>query len=300
MTKTAVILGCGYTGKALACQLRAQGYEVRGSTRNRANARALEALGIAPVLLDTARPETLAGFADGAALVFDMIPPRNTRGAQGEEFYEDDTHALIRACAGAQIEKFVYLGSTAVYGNSDGAEIDEETPVSPASPRARARVEAEEALSHAHRRDGFPAVIVRAPGIYGPGRSLAHRIRRGGYRVPGAGRNYVNRIHVHDLAQALLAAALRGRPGALYLASDDCPEQARAIADFCAKLLGLPPPPAQTADEAARAMSPSNAAMMWGNKRLSNRRIKEELGVVLRYPSYREGIPASIEQIERS
>ena len=141
---------------------------------------------------------------------------------------------------------------------------------------------------------------MRAPGIYGPGRSLAHRIQRGAYRVPGKGDNYLNRIHVDDLAEVLAAAAMRGRPGAIYLATDDRPEQARVLADFCAGLLGLPPPPSVDREEAARTMGESNLAMLQGDKRLSNRRIEEELGVTLRYPTYREGIPATLEPEDRS
>ena len=294
MTQSAIILGCGFTGKALARLLRERGYRVRGTTRDPAKARALEDLGIEPLILDTARPATLSGFSGEGAVVFDMIPPRNLKAAPGPEVFKDDTRAVIRACASARLHKFVYLGSTAIYGKTDAAWVDEETPISPATPRARARQAAEQAILEAQRGGEFPGVIVRAPGIYGPGRTLADRIRRGGYRVPGDGRNFVNRIHVDDLARILLAASERGRPGTVYLAADDCPERARVVADFCASLLGLPPPPSIDPDEAARRMGESNFAMTWGDKRLRNRRIKEELGVVLRYPSYREGIPASL------
>lgn len=293
--QSAIILGCGFTGKVLARLLRERDYRVRGTTRDPAKGRALEDLGIEPLILDTARPETLSGLTGESAMVFDMIPPRELKAASGPEAFEDDTRDVIRACASARLHKFVYLGSTAIYGKTDAAWVDEETPVSPDSPRARARQAAEQALLEAHRRESFPGVIVRAPGIYGPGRTLADRIRRGAYRVPGDGRNFVNRIHVADLAQILLAAAERGRPGAVYLATDDCPERARRVADFCASLLGLPPPPSVDPDEAARTMGASDFAMIRGDKRLRNRRIKEELGVVLRYPSYREGIPASLE-----
>lgn len=295
--KAAIILGCGYTGKRLARMLAGRGVRVRGTTRDAARAGAIRKAGAEPVILDTAKAVSLERLADGVDVVFDMIPPRRIAeggGGAGEERFEDDTPALIRACAGARIEKFVYLGSTGVYGVVEGEWIDEDTPVNPGSPRARARQAAEQALLAAWSRDGFPAVIVRAPGIYGPGRTLAHRIQRGAYRVPGDGGNFLNRIHVEDLAQVLLAAALRGRPGRIYLATDDRPERARVLADFCADLLGLPPPPSVGAAEAARAMGESNLAMLQGDKRLSNRRIREELGVVLRYPTYREGIPASL------
>lgn len=301
--KAAMILGCGYTGKRLARLLRDQGVRVRGTTRDASRAGAIREAGAEPVILDTTDAASLPGLAEGVDVVFDMIPPRRIEGRAGPggdaagngERFEDDTAAIIAACAGSRLEKFVYLGSTAVYGEVDADWVDEETPVNPVSPRARARHAAEQALLEAHARRGFPAVIVRAPGIYGPGRSLAHRIRRGRYRVPGKGHNYLNRIHVDDLARILEAAASRGRPGAIYLAADDRPEQARVLADFCAGLLGLPPPPSIDDAEAARAMGESNLAMLQGDKRLSNRRIREELGVALRYPTYREGIPAALE-----
>lgn len=304
-----MILGCGYTGKRLARLLCGEGVRVRGTTRDASRAAAISEVGAEPVILDTTDAVSLSGLAEGVDVVFDMIPPRRVEGEGGsggaggpgdEERFEDDTAAIIAACAGARLDRFVYLGSTGIYGEVAGDWIDEETPVNPATPRARARQAAEEAIRAAHARDGFPAVIVRAPGIYGPGRSLAHRIKRGAYRVPGKGDNYLNRIHVDDLAQTLVAAALRGRPGAIYLATDDQPEQARVLANFCAGLLGLPPPPSVQRSEAARTMGESNLAMLQGDKRLSNRRIKEELGVTLRYPTYREGIPASLAPGDRS
>jgi len=294
--RAAVILGCGFTGKVLARALREAGVPVCGTTRGPESAEALVALGIEPRVLDTRRPETLAGIAAGMDVVFDLIPPQPLHAVGEPERFADPTADLIRACEGEGVRKFVYLGSTAIYGTVDAGWVDEDTPVHPASPRARARLEAERSLLHAHRERGFPAVIVRAPGIYGPGRTLAHRIRRGTYRVPGDGRNYVNRIHVEDLARVLLAAAARGREGAVYVAGDDCPERARVVADFCAALVGMPPPPSIDPAEAARTMGESDFAMTRGSKRIRNTRIKEELGALLRYPSYREGIPAALAQ----
>jgi nucleoside-diphosphate-sugar epimerase len=293
--RSAIILGCGFTGRVLARLLIDRGVRVRGTTRHAEGADALARIGAEHALLDTARPGTLVGFAREMEIVFDMIPPLRTRSRSGGEAFADPTADLIRASEGAGIRRFVYLGSTAVYGSADADWVDEETPVRPDSPRARARHAAEESLRAAHRERGFPSVIVRAPGIYGPGRTLVDRIRRGAYRVVGDGRNYMNRIHVEDLAAGLLAAAERGREGATYVVSDDCPERARVVADFCAALVGAPPPPSMDPAEAARAMGGSTLAMLRGNKRLCNRRMKEELGVVLRYPSYREGIPASLE-----
>jgi len=271
-----------------------QGVAVRGTTRSEEGAAALVRLGIEPRVLDTARPETLEGFARGMDVVFDMIPPRPLHAPEEPERFADPTGDLIRVCEGEGIRKFVYLGSTAIYGTVDAEWVDEDTPVRPSSPRSLARLEAEQAVLFAHRERGLPGVIVRAPGIYGPGRTLAHRIRRGAYRVPGAGENYVNRIHVEDLARVLLAAAERGRDGAIYVAGDDCPARARVVADFCAALVGIPPPPSIDPAEAARAMGESDFSMTQGNKRIRNARIKEELGVRLRYPSYREGIPAAL------
>ncbi len=292
--RAAVILGCGFTGMVLARVLREAGVLVRGTTRSPDSAAALAALGVEPRVLDTYRPETLAGIAAGMDAVFDLIPPRPLHARGEPERFADPTADLIRACEGEGIRKFVYLGSTAIYGAVDAEWVDEDTPVHPASPRARARLEAEQSLLRAHEERGFPAVIVRAPGIYGPGRTLAHRIRRGTYRIPGGGQNYVNRIHVEDLARVILAAAERGREGAVYLAGDDCPERARVVADFCAALVGKPPPRSIDPAEAARTMGESDLAMTQGSKRLRNTRIKEELGARLRYPSYREGIPAAL------
>ena len=292
--KAAVILGCGFTGRVLARMLLDQGVRVRGTTRSEMDAEALARLGIEARVLDTVLPETLEGIAVGMETVFDMIPPVRVSPPGDPEYFVDLTAHLIRACEGEAIRRFVYLGSTAIYGSVDAEWVDEETPVHPTSPRARARLDAEQAVLRAHRERGFPGMIVRATGIYGPGRTLAHRIRRGAYRVPGDGQNYVNRIHVEDLSRVLVAAAERGREGAIYVAADDCPERARVVADFCAGLVGIPPPPSIDLAEASRVMGESDLAMTMGNKRIRNARIKEELGVRLRYPSYREGIPAAL------
>jgi nucleoside-diphosphate-sugar epimerase len=292
--KTTVILGCGYTGKVLARMLGEQGVRVRGTTRSELGAEALARLGIEGRVLDTTLPKTLEGIAVGMDVVFDMIPPVRVSPRGEPECFVDPTAHLIRACEGEAIRRFVYLGSTAIYGSADAEWVDEDTPVRPSSPRSRARLEAEQAVLRAHRERAFPGVIVRAPGIYGPGRTPAHRIRKGAYRVPGDGQNYVNRIHVEDLARVLAAAAERGRDGAIYVAGDDCPERARVVADFCASLVGMPPAPSIDAAQAARSMGESDLAMMQGDKRIRNARMKEELGVVLRYPSYREGIPAAL------
>jgi nucleoside-diphosphate-sugar epimerase len=278
--KSALILGCGFTGKALARLLLERGFAVRGTARTAEGVERLRGLGIEPWRLDSADSGTLAGVASGMDVAFDLIPP---------ELYADATAELLRACEAGGVGKFVYVSSTAVYGETAGEWIDEDTPPRPLSARARARLAAEESVRAAHRERGIDTVIVRAAGIYGPGRTLAHRIRRGAFRPTGDGEGFVNRIHVSDLARVLFAAAERGRAGAVYLASDDAPERERVVAGFCARLVGLPLPAA--ANEMTPGDDPGSAR---GNKRVRNDRIKSELGVRLRYPSYREGIPAAL------
>jgi nucleoside-diphosphate-sugar epimerase len=177
-----------------------------------------------------------------------------------------------------------YLSTTAVYGDHQGAWVDEATPINPQSLRARQRVQAEAAWL----ATGLPVHIFRLAGIYGPGRGPFEKVRDGSARriiKPG---QVFSRIHVADIAETLLASIRRPNPGAIYNVCDDDPAPAEDVLSHAAHLLGLPEPPAIPYDEAE--MTPLARSFYAESKRVRNDRIKTELGVKLRYPDYRAGL----------
>jgi nucleoside-diphosphate-sugar epimerase len=277
MTRAWLIIGCGYTGTQLARALVARpdlAASVTVTRRDREVARALgAALGVRGERADLADPASL-DVPRGTVVVCTAPPGADPAG---------EIRALITAARHAA--RIVYVSSTGVYGAGHGAWVDEGWPVAPLTETGRARAAAEAALADA----AVPWVALRAAGIYGPGRGLVDRIRAGTYRVIGDGTSHVGRIHVADLVAAILAAAAAQATGAVNVADDD-PAPIGEVADAIAARLGLPPPPRVP----AAAVSAEVAGMLTANRRIANRRMRDELGVVLRYPGWRDGLAAEL------
>jgi nucleoside-diphosphate-sugar epimerase len=283
MTGTWWIVGCGYTGTQLARTLVADpalAAEVTITRRDGEVARALgAALGVRGVRADLAELARLA--APGAldvppgAIVVCLAPPG--RDPAGE------IQALLAAAPRAA--RIVYVSSTGVYGPGHGGWVDEAWPIAPITESGRARAAAEAALAGA----AVPWVALRAAGIYGPGRGLVERIRAGTYRVIGDGTSHVGRIHVVDLVAAIVRAGTTEITGAINVADDD-PAPIGLVADTVAARLGVPPPPRVP----AAAVSPEIAGMLTADRRIANHRLRHELGVVLRYPSWRDAVEAEL------
>jgi nucleoside-diphosphate-sugar epimerase len=177
--------------------------------------------------------------------------------------------------------RLVYLSTTGVYG--DAFEVNESTPVAPRHRREVLRTEEEQAVL----AGPWKGIVLRPAAIYGPGRGIHESMKEGTYRLMGDGSNFISRIHVDDLA-ALAEAALYSDLEGAYAAADAEPCPAREIAEFCSRLLDLPMPPgvgSLPADDTRRS-----------NRRVDGGRILALLGISLRYPSYRTGIPASLTQ----
>jgi nucleoside-diphosphate-sugar epimerase len=290
MTRPWLIVGCGYTGTQLARTLaadRSLASEVIVTRRDREVARALgAAIGVRGERLDLAELATAAAapaagdaglLVPPGAIVVSTAPP----GA--------DPAGEIRALLGVarQAARLVYVSSTGVYGRGGGAWVDETWPVAPITDSGRARAAAEAALGKAP----LPWIALRAAGIYGPGRGLVDRIRAGSYRVIGDGTSRVGRIHVVDLVAAIVRAGTSDVRGAVNVADDD-PAPIGEVADAVAARLGLPPPPRVPAD----AVPAEVAGMLTADRRIANRRLHDELGVALRYPSWRDGVAAELER----
>lgn len=269
---TLLSLGHGYTSSALAARLVPLGWTVIGTCRDPARADILRAAGVEPLLL----PADLSAALARASHVLAAAAPD----AEGDPFLR-----MAGAALRAAHPRWVgYLSTTAVYGDHQGAWVDEATPINPQSLRARQRVQAEAAWL----ATGLPVHIFRLAGIYGPGRGPFEKVRDGSARriiKPG---QVFSRIHVADIAETLLASIRRPNPGAIYNVCDDDPAPAEDVLSHAAHLLGLPAPPAIPYDEAE--MTPLARSFYAESKRVRNDRIKTELGVNLRYPDYRAGL----------
>jgi nucleoside-diphosphate-sugar epimerase len=264
---TWVIVGCGYTGRELARRLVAEGGHELVVTRRDAAAAAAIAAELGPpvrgMALDLGRelPALPAG-----AIVACLAPPG-----------PDPAGEIARLAAAC--DRLIYVSSTGVYGAGHGAWVDESWPLAPITREGAARVAAERALPGS-------AIALRAAGIYGPGRGLVDRMRAGTYRIVGDGSAHVSRIHVADLAQAIIDAGARPHvTGAINIA-DDSPDPIGIVADSLAAQLGVAPPPRIDPSVAGEPA----AGMLLADRRIANARMKRELGVALRYPSWRDAL----------
>jgi nucleoside-diphosphate-sugar epimerase len=287
-----LVLGCGYVGLRLARGLNDLGAHVGGTTRSRERFAEIEAAGAEPLELDVARADQLGRITEWApTVVFDLIRPQRV---DEDDYSVDGTQRIVETLRARTLEAAIYVSSTSVYGRRAGMWTDEATPPAPASPVGHARLHAETLYLRAHEEHGLPVRIARVPGIYGPGRTLRQRLESGAYRRVDDESLWVSRIHVDDLVTGLIAAWKRGRPGATYLLCDDEPVTGTEYVRLTAELLGLPLPPAVSREDIRQETTSSAYERRISARRCSNRRMREELGVALRYPSVREGVPAAL------
>lgn len=224
---------------------------------------------------------------DNADLVIVSIPP----GAAGDPALALYANALRN---GPQRKMIVYLSTIGVYGDHAGGWVDETTSANPKSPRSRERLQAELQWQDFGRMAGVPVAIFRLPGIYGPGRNALINVVRGeAKRIVKPGQVF-NRIHVRDIAQAIEAAYTR-RANGVFNVCDDEPAPAQDPVAYAADLLGVTPPPEIAFHDIKDSMSPMALSFYAESKRVRNTRMKDELGITLAYPSYREGLRALYE-----
>lgn len=267
------ILGCGFTGIRVAKRLLARGLPVVATSRHPER---LSLPGARLLRVAMNEPETLAALREvlpAGVRVLHSIPL--LRGANG---YVDPTPGLLE-CLPKTAARVVYLSTTGVYGAA--VEVDEHTPPAPRTEREALRVSAEDVV----RAGPWSSLVLRPAAIYGPGRGIHVSMRRGEFLLLGDGSNYVSRIHADDLAGLAEAALMTDLTGAWPVADLE-PARSRDIAAFCASLLNVPMPgsaPPERLSETRRA-----------NRRVEGRAICRQLGVELRFPTFREGIPQAL------
>lgn len=279
--------GLGFSAQALARRLAAQGWEIAGTARDDAKVTQLRAKGCDATCFagDKDNPK-LGGVLQGTTHLLHSIPP----GPDGDfvlAHYRDEIAKL------GTLEWIGYLSTVGVYGDQQGRWVDETTEPKPNSARTEARVKAERAWLDFGKGIGVPVQVFRLAGIYGPGRSVFDKLRAGTARRINKNGQVFSRIHVEDIATVLEASIARPHPGTVYNVCDDEPAPPEEVIAHAAQLLGVPVPPAVPLEEAG--LSPMARSFYAESKRVSNARIKRELGVDLAYPSYREGLRALIE-----
>jgi nucleoside-diphosphate-sugar epimerase len=255
----------------------------------------------------TSRSPDKKASATVEMLVFDGIHPS----PELREAISNASHLLISAApndvgdpmltpladdiaAASRLQSIVYLSSLGVYGDHGGAWIDEIAPTIPPHTRGAARVDAELAWQALGRQRNIPVAILRLGGIYGPGQNAFVRLLAGrAHRINKPG-HVSNRIHVADIAQAIDAAFAR-RFGGIVNVTDGVPAPPGDQIEFAAQLLGIAPPPLLSLDEAKRTLSPFLMSFYEGSARVRNDRLKSALGVTLRYPDYRAGLQALLD-----
>jgi nucleoside-diphosphate-sugar epimerase len=279
-----LIVGCGYVGVRLGAQLVRQGHSVWGLCRSGRSDAELQRSGIVPLRTDITAPGSFPGLGPGYEWVVHCVSASGGAAPEYEQVYLEGTRHLMSWLSSAPPAKFVYTSSTSVYGQTDGSWVDETSVVAPESPTGRILVQTEELLLEAASKTRFPAIVLRVAGIYGPGRAYwLEQVRAGAARIEGAGQRVLNMIHCEDVAGAILAALAQGRPGRIYNAVDDEPVTQMALVQWLCHRLHCPLP-AATTGEPGRARRRGVT-----NKKVSNRRLREELGYRLNFPSFREG-----------
>jgi nucleoside-diphosphate-sugar epimerase len=188
------------------------------------------------------------------------------------------------------LDRIVYLSTIGVYGDHDGAWIDEDAPTEPNSARNRGRVVAEQEWIALGAHTGKQITILRLAGIYGPGRNALANVREGKARRIMKPGQVFNRIHLEDIARAIEAAFAPGAPTGIFNVTDDEPAPPQDVIAYAAALLGIEPPPEVLFESAD--LTPMARSFYSSNKRVSNRLLKEQLGIVLAYPTYRHGLRA--------
>ena len=289
-----LIAGCGYVGLPLGKELVQQGHEVYGLRRSSSAENELKAAGIQPLLGDVTRPETLAPLPRE----FDWVVNCVAAGGGAENYrqvYLQGTRNLVEWLAPNPPKKFVYTSSTSVYGQTDGSQVKESSPTEPLVETAKVLVETEKVLLAAAQEKKFPAVILRVAGIYGPDRGHAFKLfLKNEARIEGDGLRFLNMIHRDDLIGCIIAALKNGRAGEIYNAVDDEPVSQMNFFQWLAGTVGKYPPASEPENPA------ENRKRGATNKRVSNRKLKMELGCQFKYPNFRKGYSAEILRLERA
>ena len=273
-------------GQRLAAELATE-VKVNGLVKTAQTAQQLETQGIAPLVMDLDRP--LPGPAGNWRQIYYFAPPPG-QGTGDSRM----AHFLRMLGGGNQGIRLVYLGTTGVYGDCEGAWVDENHPANPRADRALRRHDAEQQLRSWRSKTGNQVIFLRVAGIYGPDRLPLERLRQRKPMIAAADAPWTNRIHVDDLVQICSAAMERGRDGEIYNVSDGQPGNMADYFNQVADAAGLPRPPLISVAEASGQLSAGLRSYLAESRRIDNRKVLKELGIELKFPDLKQGLAASL------
>jgi nucleoside-diphosphate-sugar epimerase len=276
--------GLGFSAQALAARLSAKGWKIAGTARDETNIARVRAQGyeVARFAGESGSRE-VTDLLPGTTHLLHSIPPGRHRDTLLAH-YRQEIAAL------GSLKWIGYLSTVGVYGDQKGRWVDESATPKPNSERTEARLKAEQAWLEFGEETAVPVQVFRLAGIYGPGRSVFDKLSAGTARRIKKYGQVFSRIHVEDIANVLEASIATPHAGAIYNVADDEPAAPDEVVAYAAKLIGVPPPPEIAFEDAD--LTPMARSFYEGSRRISNARIKSELGVKLRYPTYREGLAA--------
>ena len=286
MQQQILIIGCGDIGKRVTRLWQDQGTNVTALTRNAHRFDPHDRIHVTTIEGDLDYPETLASLPSRNACVYYFVPPPD----EGDD--DPRMRAFINHLRGDQLpEKIIYISTTGVYGDCNGAWVTEQSTVKPHNQRSKRRLAAEKLLTKWHADTGIPVVILRVAGIYGPGRLPITRIKSGQPVLNEQEAPFSNRIHSEDLARICVAAAMHIVNGYhIYNVSDGHPTTMTDYYNRVARSAGLPPPRIVSLNEAATEFSPMMQSFLNESKRIDNRKMLQELGIELLYPDLETGL----------
>jgi len=271
--------GFGYCARVLAGKLSPEGWQISATSRNAEGLAEITAGGFSALPF----PAPADAFSS-VTHILSSVPPD----AAGDPVLRANGNDIRRVAR--QLAWAGYLSTTGVYGDTRGGWVDENSPLAPNTERGRRRLRAEEEWLLLHENDGVPVHLFRLPGIYGPGRNQLLAVSNGtAKRIVKEGQVF-SRVHVEDIAGTLMASMAQPHPGRAYNVCDDEPCPPQDVVSFAARLLDKPLPPEVPFEEAE--LSPMARSFYADSKRVSNARIKAELGYHLLYPDYRAGLKA--------
>jgi nucleoside-diphosphate-sugar epimerase len=287
-----LIAGCGYVGLRLARRESAR-RPLLALVRSGASEADLQSAGVRTLRVDFAPQPALAAAADHSAVVY-LVPPPDS-GATDPRLA-----TFLARIDGATPTVFVYISTTGVYGDAGGALVDEFTPVAPTNDRSRRRVAAERLAQAWCAARGVRCVILRVPGIYGPNRLPLERLRRRepALREEDAGPG--NRIHVDDLAAAIVAAVDRSSARGVFNVTDGDYASTTAYLQLTAEVAGIEPPPLVSRSTARAQIPAGMLSFLLESRRVDNRRMLADLGLQLQHPTLRSGVVASLAEMRHA
>ena len=289
-----LIIGCGYVGLPLGAELAREGHEVFGIRRSGSAANELQSVGIHPLFADITDAQTLTKLPREYDWVVNCAASGGGDAEAYRRLYLEGTRNVIERLAPSPPRKYVYTSSTSVYGQNDGSIVTEDDPAEPETETGKVLVATENLLLSVAGERKFPAMILRLAGIYGPGRGYwLKQFLAGEARIEGNGERFLNMIHRDDVIGAIIAALKSAPQPCICNACDNEPVSQRVFFEWLANRLGKPMPPTVPQNSAERKRGATN-------KRVSNLRLRQQLGYEFSYPTFRQGYETEIVARETS